>query len=178
MTLREGPMSGSLRSNLELLARYHLWATERLVASVKAIPEVDYRADRGLFFGSLHGTLNHLLLADEALWLPRFVEGTSPAIALNAEIEPDRNRLAQRLVEVASRWPAFVADLPDDRLSGKLIYHSTQGEPRAIPFAPALLHVFNHATHHRGQATAAITAAGHEFAPLDLLVLIAAEARR
>ena len=39
----------------------------------------------------------------------------------------------------------------------------------------ALLHVFNHATHHRGQITAAISMLGFEYAPLDLPYLIFSE---
>ena len=76
-----------------LLARYNLWATRRLFEHVDALPVADYRRDAGLFFKSIHGTLNHLLVAEHALWRRRFTEGVSPRLALDAELESDRARL-------------------------------------------------------------------------------------
>ena len=77
-------------------ARYHVWATHRLLDAVSRVPDADYRKDVGLFFKSIHGTLNHLLVADN-IWFPRFAEGRSPSMALNAELAPDRAQLAARL---------------------------------------------------------------------------------
>ena len=79
------------------LARYNAWATRRLLDAVAQLPEADYRRDVGLFFRSIHGTLNHLLVGEQLLWFPRFAEGVSPRLALDDEAEPDRARLAQRL---------------------------------------------------------------------------------
>ena len=169
-------MTTTLKDHLALFARYHGWATERLLASVGELPDEIYRRDAGLFFRSVHGTLNHLLLTDAQLWYPRFAEGRSPALALDAEIEGDRPRLAERLADAARKWPPFVTGLSEEQLAGSLTYRTTQGAERSLPLAAALLHVFNHATHHRAQATAGLSAAGHPYAPLDLLMLIAAEA--
>jgi uncharacterized damage-inducible protein DinB len=60
--------------------------------AVRALPEDDYRRDVGLFFKSIHGTLNHLLVGEHHLWFVRFAEGISPKVALDAELEPDRAR--------------------------------------------------------------------------------------
>ena len=54
-------MTVSAKDQLALMARYHGWATERLLASVEPMPEEAYRRPCGLFFQSVHGTLNHLL---------------------------------------------------------------------------------------------------------------------
>ena len=62
-----------------------------------ALPEDDYRRDVGLFFKSIHGTLNHLLVGEHLLWFRRFAEGVSPRLALDDEAETDRTRLAERL---------------------------------------------------------------------------------
>ena len=67
------------------LARYNVWATERLLRAVDALPEADYRRDLGLFFRSIHGTLSHLLVGEHLLWFVRFAEGSSPRVALDAE---------------------------------------------------------------------------------------------
>ena len=76
-------------------ARHHVWATHRLLEAVSHVSDADDRRDVGLFFNSLHGTLNHMLVAEHLLWYPRFAKGASPVLALNSEIEPDRERLAQ-----------------------------------------------------------------------------------
>ena len=92
------------RTHFATLARYNAWATRRLLDGVAALGEDDYRRDVGLFFRSIHGTLNHLLVAEHGLWLRRFAEGVSPKLALDEEVEPDRQRLAARLLEGAARW--------------------------------------------------------------------------
>lgn len=165
----------ALRAHLALLAKYHEWATRRLLEHIDALPEPDYRRDCGLFFRSVHGTVNHLLVAEHGIWWRRFAEGVSPKLALDAEIEPDRVRARAALIDAAGRWPAFVASVDAARWSGRLDYTSTKGEPRSLPFAATLAHVFNHGTHHRGQISAAITAMGHACPELDLLWVVLAE---
>lgn len=150
------------------MARYHGWATERLLASVVAIPDELYRKPCGLFFGSIHGTLNHLLLTDIAIWYPRFMGERQASMALDAELESDRALLASRLIAAAGRWSGYVDRLDEDALAGELRYTMTTGQARVLPMSAALLHVFNHATHHRGQVTAGISMLGFEYEPLDL----------
>jgi uncharacterized damage-inducible protein DinB len=160
-----------------VLARYHAWATRRLYEHVDTLPEADYRRDAGLFFRSVHGTLNHLLVADGA-WYARFARSESPQVVLDAEIESDRSRLRNALADSTSNWLAFVRDCPDTRWAGNLHYRRGNGEPMTLPFAATLGHVFNHGTHHRGQITAAITAMGHACPELDLAHMLQAEAAR
>lgn len=151
------------------LARYNAWATGRLLGAVAQLPEAEYRRDAGLFFRSIHGTLNHLLVGEHHLWFARFAEGSSPRVALDAELEPDRARLAERLRAGAARWEPLIAALPDDRWAGTLDYTTMRGTTACLPFAATLAHVFNHATHHRGQITAALTAMGSTFPELDFV---------
>lgn len=154
------------------LARYNLWATRRLLAAVQPVPEADYRRDVGLFFRSIHGTLNHLLVGEHLLWFVRFAEGGSPRVALDAEVECDRARLADRLREGAARWEPLIAGLAPERWSGLLSYTTMRGTPASLPFAATLAHVFNHGTHHRGQITAALTALGQPCPELDLVYFL------
>lgn len=164
-----------LREQLRLLARYNLWATQALLRHVDALPEADYRRDLGLFFQSVHGTLNHLLLAEHEIWWRRFAEGASTFTRLDQEIEPDRRALSERLVEGALAWLPLIEVWPESRLLGKLDYRRTDGEPVTVPFAAALTHVFNHGTHHRGQITAALTALGRHCPELDLVRMLQQE---
>jgi uncharacterized damage-inducible protein DinB len=157
------------------LARYNLWATRALYEHVDALSEADYRRDAGLFFKSVHGTLNHLLVGEHLLWWPRFSQGGSPTMALDAEAETDRTVLRQRLLDGAARWAPFIANLPVQAFDGRLTFTSTQGVTAAMPYAATLAHVFNHGTHHRGQITSAITAMGQPCPQLDLMWMLRAE---
>ena len=157
------------------LARYNVWATARLLDAVAPLPEADYRRDLGLFFGSIHGTLNHLLVGEHLLWFRRFAEGVSPQVALNAEVEPERERLAARLTEGAARWQPLIAGWPPERFDGQLRYTTLRGQPAALPLAATLAHVFNHGSHHRGQISAALTALGQPCPELDLVYLLQQE---
>jgi uncharacterized damage-inducible protein DinB len=62
----------------KMLAGYNAWANKRLYDAVATLSDEDYRADHGAFFGSVHGTLNHLLTGDY-IWMHRLTgEGPSP----------------------------------------------------------------------------------------------------
>jgi uncharacterized damage-inducible protein DinB len=159
------------------LARYNGWAMARLYEHVDRLPEADYRRDAGLHFKSVHGTLNHLLVAEHVVWFPRFSEGISNRIALNTELETDRDRLRESLIEAAGRWQSLIESWSEQRYAGTLDYTTTQGVPQSLPFAPTLAHVFNHGTHHRGQISAAVTAMGHACPEIDLVWMLQAEAR-
>jgi uncharacterized damage-inducible protein DinB/GNAT superfamily N-acetyltransferase len=173
--LRKSLDTSPLREHLQTLARYHRWATARLLAAVDGLPEADYRRDAGLFFGSVHGTLNHLLVADAQVWQARFAEAASPTVALDAEIEADRAALSRRLLAAAAAWLHLLDGWPEPRLSGTLEYRRLGGEAVALPFAATLAHVFNHGTHHRGQISAALTAFGQPGPALDLVLMLQEE---
>jgi uncharacterized damage-inducible protein DinB len=164
-----------VRAYFTTLARYNAWATHRLFEHVDALPDTDYRRDTGLFFKSIHGTLNHLLVGEHVIWFVRFAEGISNQVALDAELEPDRAALRTRLLDAAPRWLALIAGCDEARFDGALDYTTTRGLAQSSPFAATLAHVFNHGTHHRGQITAAITAMGHACPELDLVRMLQAE---
>ncbi|MEO5737604.1 MAG: DinB family protein, partial [Variovorax sp.] len=159
------------------LARYHAWATHKLLADLAPLSDEAWHRDLRLFFGSVHRTVNHLLVTDSN-WHARFADNTSPRIALDAELHADRTAVCAALNQAVDRWSAWVDTLDAARLDGELVYTRNNGEVVRIPFAPALGHVFNHATHHRGQLTAAMTALGHPGPSLDWVYLLQSEARQ
>lgn len=162
------------RTHFALLVRYHVWATERLYRHVDELPEAEYRSDCGLFFESVHGTLNHLLVAEQ-VWFARFAEGVSPRLALNTELESDRDALRRRFTQACGRWGRLIDAMPPGRFDARIEYVSTEGAARSLPFSGTLTHVFNHGTHHRGQITAAITSMGHACPEIDLVWMLAEE---
>jgi uncharacterized damage-inducible protein DinB len=163
-------------SHFSDLARYNIWATERLSSAVTVMDDLDYHRDVSLFFKSVHGTLNHLLVGEHMLWFPRFSEGVSPKVALDTQVHSDRAVLAQALKEGALRWVDVIESWPYERWNGVLSYTTMRGMPANLPFAATLAHVFNHATHHRGQITAALTHLGYESPELDMVYWLQGQA--
>jgi uncharacterized damage-inducible protein DinB len=165
-------------SYFSTLARYNLWATQRLLQACEDLTDEQYRRDVALFFKSIHGTLSHLLVGEHMLWYRRFAEGVSPKLALNEEIEPVRERLAQALRAGAANWLPLIESWPVEKFEGLLSYTTMRGIPAALPFAPTLAHVFNHGTHHRGQITAALTALGQPCPELDVVYMLQEESKK
>jgi uncharacterized damage-inducible protein DinB len=157
------------REHFKLLAAYNRWANARLYAAALDLSDLSYRLHTGVYFGSLHGTLNHLLLADR-LWLKRLTgEGDVPndldTILYEDRFELTKARIAEdnRLVEVIGKYDAAA-------LIGLHSYRTTSGMPQSQILADILLHLFNHQTHHRGQAHACLSIlTGGEPPSLDLL---------
>ncbi|MCW5656069.1 MAG: DinB family protein [Burkholderiaceae bacterium] len=167
------------RDHFLMLARYHVWATDRLLdRHVALLAEDEYRRDVGLFFKSVHGTLNHLLVAERGLWFERFANGRSPVHKLNEELHTERSALHAALKQAVREWIPAIESWDTARFDGALGYTSTEGVTRTVPFAPTLTHVFNHGTHHRGQISAALTMLGHPAPELDLLFRVIAEAEK
>jgi len=159
-----------MKSILKMLAGYNQWANRRLYAAAAELPDADYRADHGAFFGSVHGTLNHLLAGDR-IWLWR-LSGEGPVPTLLDEIlyeSFDELRRAREAVD--ARIVAYVAALSDDDLKGTVRYRTITG-PADIEqeLLPVLINFFNHQTHHRGQAHCLLTRIANRAPSLDLLM--------
>lgn len=153
---------------LIMMAEYHLWAYEQLFASLQKVPDKLY-FDQSvkLFFGSIHGNLNHLCLVDH-LWQGRFIGQAFLVQSLDQEIYQARDELQQAILESADQWTDYVKQATLEELNKPKIYKNTKGVENQFLPATTLLHVFNHGTHHRGQITAALTVLDFNFEPLDL----------
>src|SRR5215813_5982884 len=98
--------------NFKQLADYNHWANRRLYAAALELPDERYRRPVGVFFGSLHGTLNHLLLTDR-VWLKRLTgEGEHPN-RLDAILFEDRNELTRARADEDDRIIRYVASLDE-----------------------------------------------------------------
>lgn len=166
-----------LATHFLTLARYNYWATRRLLEAVAPLDDAAYRKDVGLFFKSIHGTLNHLLVGEHLVWYQRFANGLSPKLALDMEAQSIRESLAQSLIEGATNWLPLIATWPTERFEGQLGYTTTNGLAVSLPFTATLAHVFNHGTHHRGQITAALTMLGQPCPVLDLVYMLQEESK-
>lgn len=156
----------------ELLARYNVWSTQKLNQVLKNISDEDFNAECGLYFKSILGTLNHLLVGEHYLWFPRFLSEPSPVVKLNSIIERDKNTLIFQLENRAHNWIDFFKNIDAEKLKHNLNYKTSTGEDMSLPYAATLLHVFNHGTHHRGQVTAALTSMGYSCPEIDLIYML------
>lgn len=160
------------------MARYNRWMNERLYEVADRLPDAERKRDRGAFFGSIHGTLNHLLLADR-VWLGRFTGaalqegemGPGGIRSLDQELYADWGELRRERATTDDEIDAFVATLTSEGLAGKLRY-SRRGRMSELTLWHAVAHLFNHQTHHRGQVTTLLMQAGHDPGVTDLVAML------
>src|SRR5258707_9043666 len=114
-----------MKSLFEMYAAYNGWVNERLYDAAARIPDAEYRRDQGAFFGSLHGTLNHLLLGDR-IWMHRFTgEGEEPK-GLDEILYDDFVELREARHAEDTRIIAYVGGLSKEDLDGTVHYRTTR----------------------------------------------------
>ena len=133
-----------LATHLQRLLAYHGWAYARLLGELASLDEAQYRAPFGLFFGSIHATLNHLAVAG-------------------------RTALENYLEAGVAAWRDHLEGLVDVELLAPLAYRNMAGEPQQRSRLEIVTHLVNHGTHHRGQISAALTALGRPAPVLDYI---------
>jgi uncharacterized damage-inducible protein DinB len=146
-----------LKDHFDTFARYNAWANARLYSAVSELSEADYRADRGAFFRSIHGTLNHLLATDR-IWLQRFTGVGDAPDRLDAILFERFDELRRARDQEDRRITAYVVSLDDAALGGVITYRRVSSpEIKTQALAPGLAHWFNHQTHHRAQVHTMLT---------------------
>jgi uncharacterized damage-inducible protein DinB len=151
------------------MARYNRWMNGRLYECCARLTEAERKRDVGAFFKSIHGTLNHLLLADR-VWLGRFVGPVFVPGSLADELYADFGELTRERAKTDDAIDAWVETLTDAKLRGELVYTSiVNPAPRRIAMALAVMHFFNHQTHHRGQLTTLLMQQGIDPGATDLM---------
>lgn len=169
--------------DIALLARYNESMNRKLYAAAARLTDEEVCAERGAFFGSILGTLNHLVAGD-TIWLMRFALHPAGFRALEplraAPIPADLRKsygdslseLRTQRVRLDDMILALAEALRPADLEQVLAYRNSRGLPFNKHFGSLLLHFFNHQTHHRGQASTLLSQAGVDIGVTDLLVLI------
>ena len=158
-----------MSQHFQMFAAYNRWANELLYTAASDLSAEDYRRDCGAFFKSMQGTLNHILAGDR-IWFNRFTgEGDAPD-RLDAVPFDDFSDLRAARVAEDNRIIKWVDSLDDDALESHFHYVPiTDPTPVSQRLAPALSAIFNHQTHHRGQAHMILTVLGMEAPSMDLI---------
>ena len=166
-----------------LMAEYNRWMNERMYEVAATLDAETLAADKGAFFSSILGTLNHIAAAD-TIWLHRFAqhEAAFPVLgalsgfprpsSLTQPLAPDLAGLGHYRRELDALIERWVAGLTPEHLSADLAYSNMAGVRSVRCFGALLLHFFNHQTHHRGQVTTLLCQAGVEVGVTDLLAVI------
>jgi uncharacterized damage-inducible protein DinB len=156
------------------MAAYNSEMNRRLYAAASRLPDAARRADRGAFWGSIHGTLNHLVWGDR-IWMARFAGWPKPRVPMpeSAGLIGDFAELAAARETLDAALSAWAAQVGEAWLAGEETWHSgaaqrMQTHPRSL----LVTHLFNHQTHHRGQVHAMLTAAGERTGDTDLFLVL------
>lgn len=157
-----------MKRHFMMFAAYNQWANNRLYDAVDNLTDEEFGRDAGAFFGSMMGTLNHLLVTDR-IWMKRFTgQGDAPA-GLDAIIQRALPALRMAREAEDKRIVGWVEGLSDKDIAGRFSYVTTDMRTISQRLAPALDHLFNHQTHHRGQAHMILTVLGRPSLILDLM---------
>ena len=172
----------ALKAQFELMAAYNRWMNSNVYQVAAELPAEVLHENRGAFFGSISGTLNHIMVGD-IIWLRRFARHPMgfdsleplelmPTITSLEQIlhhqfvnlRATRDKLDQVIVELAG-------EATEAHYLAPLTYRNTQGNPHTRRFGFLVQHFFNHQTHHRGQVHAMLTAAGARPGDTDLFLI-------
>ena len=149
------------------LLLYTLWADRTMLSAVRAVSPGDLTRDAGVSFGSLLGTMVHML-GSQKVWLARFA-GQTLDHRPRLEDFPDLLSWIHAWEEMAAGVEAFVASLTDEHLDDAISWTSSEGEPRTAPLWQPVLHMVNHSTYHRGQVASLLRQLGHKPPTTDLI---------
>ncbi|MGL4240333.1 MAG: DinB family protein [Beijerinckiaceae bacterium] len=156
-----------------LMARYNRWQNRSLYGAAEQLTDAARWQERGSFFGSIHGTLSHLLWGD-SIWMHRFTGSQKPpgGIKDSPGAFPDWQALTAGRSTMDERIIAWADGLGDEWLGGKTSWWSgAMNREVSRPNWVLATHFFNHQTHHRGQVHAMLTAAGAKPEDTDLIFM-------
>ena len=173
----------SLVTVLQRHARYNRWAYAQLLSD---LPAEVFSSPLPIPFRTIRAALTHALVA-EILWYSRILgladvggfNVTRDLVPLwHGEIGDGQwdsvsccstvSELACLISEQSDRWDAFLHSSSDASLDDFFSYIDTRGTSYTRRVGSVVLHAFNHATHHRGQASVGVYAAGIAVPCMDL----------
>lgn len=161
-----------MRDHLCRMAHYNQWANQRLYDACEELAETAYHQTREAFFGSIHGTLNHILIGDR-VWLARIERRPAPALKLDDQPFADHVSLKRARIEEDERMIMLTAAYDEADIATSISYRMvTRPDEVTTPLHLCWLHLFNHQTHHRGQAHDQLSQTDVAPPPLDLVYFL------
>lgn len=173
----------TMTSHFAHLAAYNQWMNRKLYDAAAALPAERLHEHRGAFFGSVFGTLVHIVIAD-LIWFKRIganrpdfaslrcLEDLPRPTSLDQHVCATLGELDAMRLKLDAAIIAFCAEVQPAQLEEPFSWTSIKGVPSTKLLGDVLLHVFNHQTHHRGQATTLFSQLGIDVGATDILVLL------
>jgi uncharacterized damage-inducible protein DinB len=170
-------------NQLILLAEYNQLMNRRQYAAAEKLTTADLCENKGAFFKSVLGTLNHIMIGD-IIWLQRFAThpSSSESLLYISQLEKPESlesilfmdlgelRAARKKIdEIIVEW---VKRLSDTHINECITYRDMAGNLFSKPFASLINHLFLHQVHHRGQVTTLLSQSGIDFGETDLIEII------
>lgn len=170
-------------NQLLLLAEYNQLMNKRQYAAAANLSKDQLGKDKGAFFKSVLGTLNHILVGD-IIWLKRFAEHPSSVESLsyiremekpsklNSVLFTELHSLKEKREKIDEAIVNWVAGLGEDDLNECITYTNMTDNSFSKPFVSLIHHLFLHQVHHRGQVTTLLSQYGVDFGETDLIEII------
>jgi uncharacterized damage-inducible protein DinB len=152
--------------DFQFLYEFNSWANVRTRKAVESLPEKKLYVDMRNSFGSIHGTLVHLVGA-ENVWLQRM--NRVAGVFIKADQYPKYDALKTKWKEVEEGWQKFISTLSEEALQRAITFKNLNGEEVTDIVWMALQHIVNHSTYHRGQITTMVRQAGGTPVGTDLI---------
>lgn len=172
-----------LIEHVRLMAEYNQWMNQKIYRECEKLSSEQLGEDRGAFFGSVLGTLNHLVVGD-TVWLKRFsssdvshkslesINDFPHPEALDSILFTTLPELKARREQLDRVVVAFARELSESELQKIITYKSFKGISSTKALFSLLMHMFNHQTHHRGQLTVLLSQFGLDVGVTDLVAII------
>lgn len=165
------------------MAEYNEWMNAKLYEAAMTLSDEALTVNRKAFFGSIIGTLNHLVVGD-TVWLKRFA--THPAnhsalefvkelpmpISLDQLLFTDIRSLSAHRKELDKTINDWAHSISEEDLDYVMAYSNMKGIAANKNYFSLVMHFFNHQTHHRGQVTTLLSQADVDVGITDLLAIV------
>lgn len=146
---------------------YQHWANEVMFSALDYLQPDVIGSDQGLFFNSIHHTVDHLLLVSQS-WLAR-LQGERLSINYKVINNPDWRELKLALRRETRKLQSWLEAQPTEFFDSQISYASSDGKLRSMWVRDALTHLFTHYAHHRGQVSAVVTRLGAPCPEMDFV---------
>ena len=154
-------------TNFQLLSNFNTWANAKIFSSCKKLDDTEYKKDRGAFFSSIHGTLNHLLVVDKA-YISRIKGKDHGLKSLDQILYEKLFQLEEARIKEDKRLVDLVNSLSEESIHKEITYKGFEKGNTTYTINMILITLFNHQTHHRGQIHNMLSQAGIEPPQIDI----------
>ena len=151
----------------EKIKFFNKWTNEKIITSCKKLTETEYKKDRGAFFSSIHGTLNHLLVVDRAF--VGYIEEKNHGLkSLDQILYENLFQLEEARIKEDKRLVDLINNLSEESMHKEITYQGFDSGKQTYTINLILMTLFNHQTHHRGQVHNMLSQAGVKPPQIDI----------